>query len=147
MLWWHWLVVGLALVALEMAAAGGFYVIFFGVAALLIAGLSFLGISGALWFELLLFSVFGVGALLVFRNPLMRWINPPGAGRDDLDNLVGEIGSPLEDIAPGEVGRFELRGTTWTARNTGTAMIVRGHRSIVLGRDRLTLFVQTEEIA
>lgn len=32
MAWWHWLVLGLVLVALEMAAAGGFYVIFFGIA-------------------------------------------------------------------------------------------------------------------
>ncbi len=30
-LWWHWLVLGLFLVLVELAAAGGFYVIFFGV--------------------------------------------------------------------------------------------------------------------
>ena len=32
--WWHWLVLGLVLVALELAASGGFYVIFFGIAVL-----------------------------------------------------------------------------------------------------------------
>ena len=41
MTWWQWLVVGLVLVALEMAAAGGFYIIFFGIAAIAIAGLRF----------------------------------------------------------------------------------------------------------
>jgi len=39
MQWWQWLVLGLVLVALEMAASGGFYVIFFGIAALAIGGL------------------------------------------------------------------------------------------------------------
>ena len=47
MLWWHWLVIGLILVALEMAASGGFYVIFFGIAALAIAGLHVLELGGA----------------------------------------------------------------------------------------------------
>ncbi len=46
MLWWHWLVIGLILVALEMAASGGFYVIFFGIAALAIAGLHVLDWAG-----------------------------------------------------------------------------------------------------
>ena len=36
MAWWHWIVVGLILIALEMAASGGFYVIFFGIAAIAI---------------------------------------------------------------------------------------------------------------
>ena len=31
MLWWHWIVLGLVLAALEMAGAGGFFIIFFGV--------------------------------------------------------------------------------------------------------------------
>jgi membrane protein implicated in regulation of membrane protease activity len=145
-LWWHWLVVGLALVALELATAGGFYVIFFGVAALLIAGLQFIGIGGPLWFQILLFSIFAVGSLLLFRGRLMQSIDA-GTGQTDIDSLVGEVGAPLEDIAPGAIGRFELRGTTWTARNAGTATIVRGRRSIVLGRDRFTLFVTAEEAA
>ena len=39
MVWWHWIVVGLILIALEMAASGGFYVIFFGIAAIAIGAL------------------------------------------------------------------------------------------------------------
>ena len=46
MQWWQWLVVGLVLVALEMAASGGFYVIFFGIAALAIGGLHLFGLAG-----------------------------------------------------------------------------------------------------
>jgi membrane protein implicated in regulation of membrane protease activity len=144
--WWHWLVLGLTLVALEIAAAGGFYIIFFGVAALLIAGLHLLGIAGPLWFQLLLFSVFSVGSLLLFRGRLMRRIDP-GVGTDDMDSLVGDTGIALEEIAPGAIGRIELRGTTWTTRNAGARPILKGARCTVLRRDRLTLFVQVEEAA
>ena len=70
MLWWHWLVIGLILVALEMAASGGFYVIFFGIAALAIAGLHVLDWAGPVWFQLVLFSSISIGSLLVFRGPL-----------------------------------------------------------------------------
>jgi hypothetical protein len=145
-LWWHWLVLGLTLIALEIAAAGGFYIIFFGVAALLIAGLHLTGVAGPLWFQLLLFSVFSVGSLLVFRGPLMRRLEP-GPGQADMDTLVGDIGVALEEIAPGAIGRIELRGTTWTTRNAGLQPIPKGSRCTVLRRDRLTLFVQIEEAA
>jgi len=146
MAWWHWLVVGLALVALEVAAAGGFYVIFFGIAALLIASLHLMGIAGPLWLQIFLFSVFAVGSLLLFRGLLMRRLTA-GDGPPDIDNLLGEIGRALEDIAPGAIGRFELRGTTWTARNAGQTTILRGGRSVVVSREDLTLFVQAEEAA
>ena len=69
MLWWHWLVIGLILVALEMAASGGFYVIFFGIAALAIAGLHVFDAAGPVWVQLLLFSLISVGSLLFFREP------------------------------------------------------------------------------
>ena len=62
--WWHWLALGLILVALEMAASGGFYVIFFGIAALAIGGLHLLDLAGPAWLQLLLFSVLSVASLL-----------------------------------------------------------------------------------
>lgn len=146
MLWWHWLVIGLVLVALEMAAAGGFFIIFFGIGALLIAGLYTLGLTGPLWLQIVLFALLSIGSLLVFRNPLMRLLRID-RGEVDMDNLLGEIGTALDDIEPGAVGRLELRGSTWTARNTGVVAIARGHRSIVVERDRLTLFIRSEEAA
>lgn len=61
MAWWHWLVVGLILVALELAASGGFYVIFFGIAAIVIGALRLFDVAGPAWFQFLLFSVLSVG--------------------------------------------------------------------------------------
>ena len=123
--WWHWLVLGLILVALEMAASGGFYVIFFGVAAIAIAGLPSSSSPGPLWVQLLLFSVFVGGSLLLFRSPLLRWLQLDQPA-PDVDTLVGETATPLEDIAPGAVGRAELRGTVWTARNVAPGVAPAG---------------------
>ena len=82
LLWWHWLALGLILVALEMAASGGFYVIFFGAAALAIGALHALDLAGPAWLQLLLFSVLSIGSLALFRSPLMRWMQLDGPGRD-----------------------------------------------------------------
>ena len=89
--WWHWLVIGLILVALEMAASGGFYVIFFGIAALAIAGLHVLDWAGPVWVQLVLFSTISVVSLLVFRGPLLRWMKLDQPGKD-IDSLVGVRG-------------------------------------------------------
>jgi inner membrane protein len=146
MTWWYWLVLGLVLIALEMANAGGFYIIFFGVAALAVAPLAATGLAEPPWIQWLLFSLLSVVSLLLFRNPLMRKLNL-GAGAPDIDTLAGETGTALEDMSAGANGRVELRGTTWSARNTGSTLLARGHRCVVVRTDRLTLLVKPEEAA
>ena len=141
--WWHWLALGLILVALEMAASGGFYVIFFGIAALTIGALHLFQIAGPVWFQFLLFSVISVASLLLFRNPLIRVLKLDGAP-GDVDSMVGETAVPLEDIPPGAVGRAELRGSAWTARNTSGATLARGQRCRVMRVDRLMIFLEPE---
>ena len=141
--WWHWLALGLILVALEMAASGGFYVIFFGVAALAIGGLHLFDLAGPAWFQFLLFSVISVASLLLFRNPLLRMLNMDGVP-DNVDSMIGETAVPLDDIAPGAVGRAELRGTVWSARNQDSAALVRGQRCTVVEVDRLMIFLKPE---
>jgi membrane protein implicated in regulation of membrane protease activity len=143
MQWWQWLALGLILVALEMAASGGFYVIFFGIAALAIGGLRLFDVAGPAWFQVLLFSVMSVGSLLLFRSPIMRWMHLDTPG-EDVDSLVGEVAIPLEDIAPGAVGRAELRGTVWSARNTARTPVTRGARCTVVRVDRLMIFLEPE---
>ena len=143
MQWWHWLLVGLILVALELAASGGFYVIFFGIAALAIGGLHLVDLAGPVWFQFLLFSVLSLASLLLFRGPVLRWLqlDQPAA---DVDSLVGETAIPLDDIAPGTVGRAELRGTVWSARNASTLAVTRGQRCTVVRVDRLMIFLEPE---
>ena len=142
LLWWHWLALGLILCALEMAS-GGFYVLFFGIAALVVGALSLVGAGGPEWMQLLLFSVLSIVSLLFFRSPLLRWMHLDRSSRS-VDSLVGESAVPLEDIAPGDVGRAELRGTAWTARNAAAEPLHRGQRCVVVRVDQLTIYIKPE---
>lgn len=141
--WWHWLVLGLLLIGLELAASGGFYVIFFGIAAVVISLIVALGVETPVWVELLLFSALSIGSLQFFRSPLMRWLNIEGGGAD-VDSLVGETAVAQENIAPHQIGRVELRGTSWSARNSGAALLATGSRCTVIRVDRLMLIVEAE---
>ncbi len=143
MSWWHWLVIGLVLIALEMAASGGFYVIFFGIAALAIGTLHLFGVAGPAWLQFLLFSVVAVVSLLLFRRPILRWLEVDRPG-SDVDSLVGETAVPLEAIAAGAVGRAELRGSVWSARNTDAFPLAPGQRCTVVSVDRLMILIKAE---
>jgi membrane protein implicated in regulation of membrane protease activity len=61
-----------------------------------------------------------------------------------VDTLIGESALPLEDIPPGAVGRAELRGTVWTARNSAPAAVPRGERCVVVRVDQLTVSIEPE---
>jgi membrane protein implicated in regulation of membrane protease activity len=150
MQWWLWLVLGLLLMGGEILTPGGFFVIFFGVGALVVGALAGFGLAGPHWMQWLLFSVISVGALLLFRGKLValtRASGPPsnvaglGAG---VDALVGELVTPMDDLAPGAVGKAELRGTSWSARNDSERALARGQRCRVTRVDGLTLFIRGE---
>ena len=144
-LWWHWLALGLILVALEMATAGGFYMVFFGIAAIVPLGAAarrtLEGRSGS---QLILFSVLALGgcsscaiagpALAEARSAALRmstrWsATSPGRSRT---------------IAPGAVGRAELRGTVWSARNGAARALVAGERCRVVTVDQLLILIEPE---
>ncbi len=144
-LWWHWLVLGLLLVLAELATAGGFYVIFFGIAALTVGVLAGFGLAGPLWVQLLMFSILSVATLALFRSRLLTWVQHDPQ-RPEIDTLVGEIGVASEELIPGTVGRVEVRGTAWTGRNTTAAAVSRGTRIRVVRVDGLTLEIEPEGV-
>lgn len=141
--WWHWLVFGLFLVVVELGAAGGFYVIFFGIAAILVGLLASVGTADSIGVQLILFSVLSVASLLLFRDSLVkRFQGDPQSPQ--IDQLVGEIAIVTEDLHPGGVGKVELRGTNWSARASTVDLLPRGTRCRVTSVDGLTLSVEPE---
>jgi membrane protein implicated in regulation of membrane protease activity len=143
MYWWLWLVLGLVLLGLEAITPGGFYVLFFGVGALVVGTAAGLGIGGPVWAQWLLFSGISVASLLLFRPYLLRATRSEERP-DPIDTLEGEIATPLEDISPGAVGKAELRGTTWTALNQDGRVLGRGERCRVARVDGLMLSLRAE---
>ena len=141
-LWWHWLVFGLLLVLAEIATAGGFYIIFFGLAAIVVGVLSSANLAGNTAMQLLLFTVIAVVSLLLFRSRLLKWFQTdPQAPA--VDQLVGEVAVVTEELTPGGVGKVELRGAAWSARTTAGAL-PRGARCRVTRVDGLMLLVEPE---
>ena len=144
MLWWHWLVLGLVLVALEMAASGGFYVIFFGIAALVVGALHLFGLAGS--------GLAAVAAVLgrcrsrrclFFRSPLMRWLQLDTPGRD-VDSLVGETAAAARRhrarrSRPRGAARHGLVGAQRRRHRPH-----RGQRCTVVRVDRLMIFLEPE---
>ena len=141
MSWWIWLLLGLCLAALELLSAGGFYLVFFGISALLLGTLQLAGFVPAAWLQWFLFTAIAFVLLALFRNPLLRRLKPT---HGPVDQIVGGIAIPVEDIPPGEVGRAELRGTGWSVRNAHHGPLVKGQRCRVQRVDGLMLFLVPE---
>jgi inner membrane protein len=139
--WWGWWGLGLLLILLELVTPLGFYLIFFGVGALVVGGLASLQLDVPPWAEWLLFAGFSVLALLLFRRPMLTRFHA-GNQRLAIDSMVGETALALEDIAVGAVGRVELRGSTWNARNFGAHPVGRGQRCTVQKAEGLLLWVR-----
>jgi len=144
MIWWYWMILGLALLGAEMTTPGGFYILFFGLSALVVGTLTGLEVVQADWLQWLLFSVIAVGSLLLFRSPLLAMLGDGRRGQPDVDSMIGEVAIPLEAIAVGATGKAELRGTTWTAKNVGTTAFSKGQRGKVTCVDGLTIWIMTE---
>ena len=141
--WWVWLVLGLLLVAIEVFTPGGFFLLFFGISALLVGALAAtnLPFTSSLPIQIVIFLVVSITGLVLFRNALVARFGRPGRGRE-VDSLMDSVATALEDLAPGAMGKVELRGSTWAARNSGGVPVVRGQRCTVEHVDGLTLWVR-----
>lgn len=143
MSWWLWVLAGLALLGAELLTPGGFFVFFFGCAALVAGVLVALGVGGPVWLQWLLFAALSIASLLLFRRPLLEWVKqrqPTGV----VDSLEGDTAILLEDLPPGAVGKAELRGTSWSVQNADTQVLTRGLRCRVVRVEGLTLWVRAQ---
>ena len=142
--WWIWILVGFVLLAAELLTPGGFYLFLFGCGALMVGLLTALEWSGPLWLQGVLFSLFSVLSVLIFRGPLVRKMQGETGQHSGVDRLVGEIAYPESTIAPEKFGKAEFRGTTWNARNVGETSVEAKQRCKVEKVDGLTLWIQAE---
>ena len=141
MLWWIWVIFGFFLLLLELMTPGGLYLLFFGIAGLAVGFLTGLQLSGPLWTQWVLFSILSVLSLVLFRRPLLKRfrIKEPLA---EVDNLVGESATAVDNIAANAIGKVEMRGTTWNARNVGESALSRGQRCKVEKVEGLMFWVR-----
>ncbi|MBS1107122.1 MAG: hypothetical protein H6Q91_2624 [Deltaproteobacteria bacterium] len=142
--WWGWIVVGAVLLAAELfVIPTDFFLVFLGTSAVAVGLLGLLGVDAPVWAQWAIFGVLSVVSLVFFRGWLKARLHRTEVPRVD-DTLAGEIGVARESLAPGAVGLVELRGTGWSARNVGDAVLESGARVRVERLDGLTLQVRRE---
>jgi membrane protein implicated in regulation of membrane protease activity len=149
MLWWHWSILGLVLIGMEILTLGGlgnFYFLFFGVAALMVSALAWLSLTEAAWLQWLCFVLFGILSLFALRKPLQGSGLLRGENDVPVDSMVGEFATVLENLEGQRIGRAELHGSTWTARNAGTSTLGKGSQAKVIRVEGLTLWIQADPI-
>jgi hypothetical protein len=142
--WWAWVVVGAVLLGAETVVPADFFLVFLGLAALAVGGLAALGLAGPASFQWVLFGVLAVVFLVFFRERVRQRFRVQGSDPRVDDTLVGEVAIVREDLAPGALGRAELRGTAWSARNAGDAPLRAGARARVERVEGLLLHVRAE---
>ena len=140
--WWIWTLFGLLLLLTELVTPGGFYFIFLGIGAVIVGVLAGFGAAGPLWVQFILLSVLSLVTLWLFRGKLLQLTE--GAPEQNVDSLIGETAVASDQIAANGIGKAEMRGTAWNARNIGDKPLKRGERARVERVEGLTLFVRPE---
>ena len=140
--WWMWILLGLLLLLAELVTPGGFYFIFFGIGAVVVGVLAGLGAGGPAWFQFLLFSILSLVSLWLFRERLLKLT--AATPERNVDSLIGETAVASAQIPVNGIGKVELRGTAWSARNIGNKPLEPGERAKVEQVEGLMLFVRLE---
>lgn len=139
--WWGWILAAALLLGAELVADAQFYLVFLGVAALIVGLAGLAGFEGALWEQWLAFGFLSLFSLVFFRARLYeRYVAAPGIG----DPLIGEVATVADAIAPGATGAVELRGSRWQARNAGREALASGERARVESVKGLVVHVRKE---
>jgi len=141
MTWWIWILLGLALLAIEIIVPGGIIFLFFGASAIVVGILAAAGLE-PLWLQAVVFSVMSVVSLLTMRGPILRRMQARSSEADTVDSLIGENLVLTERIAPNGKGKGELRGTSWSVVNLGDSTLSPGDARPVERVDGLTLYVR-----
>jgi membrane protein implicated in regulation of membrane protease activity len=141
MAWWSWGILGVALLGVELLAVDAqFYLVFAGLAAVVVGLLGLVGLELPIAGQWLLFGVLAVAAMFTLRRPIYaKLMNRPfGNVSTDLDQRV----TLTQDLAPGKSCRIEYRGSGWTALNIGDQVIPSGSVARIDSIDGVTLRVR-----
>lgn len=132
-----WLIIGIVLTILEIVSTT-FVVLFFGIAGLVTALVSFLGVD-SVTLQMLIFAVVSVGGLILFRSKLSAAVHKGGVG--DYNSLVNK--TIILDVDVPAKGRAAIMhmGTTWTAMNEGNVPLLAGESAQIVRLEGVKLVV------
>jgi membrane protein implicated in regulation of membrane protease activity len=117
-----------------------FYLVFAGIAAVVVGLLGLVGLEMPFWAQWLSFAVLALVTMFTTRKQIYaRFMSKPlGKVNSDIHQHV-VLG---QDLAPGKSCRIDYRGSGWTAVNVGNQLIAAGDRVRIESIDGLTLHVR-----
>jgi len=140
MIWWIWILFGLALLVIELFVPTGFFIFLIGIGAIVTGLLALVGIAGPPWLHwFILIAVSTVLLAYVRRYMVGRKTTSTGDGDSGPEGQEVEISS---EIAPGAIGEGQLRGSVWRVRNECGEMLFPGSRCQVAAVEGITLVVK-----
>ena len=141
--WWGWLILGIGLLGVEMFVVDAqFYLVFIGVAAALVGLLGLTGIALPQWAQWLLFAALAIVTMLAFRKRVYQVVRGQG-GQVEAPVTTGDRVRVSMRLEPGQSGRVDYRGSTWTARNVDDRAIEAGTEALISHVDGLTLHLKS----
>lgn len=136
--WWYWICLGLFMLLAEAMTPGGFYLLFVGIAAIIVGALA-LAIP-TVWIQITLFAVLSTALIAGLRKPLVERVRKT-TRQADTPEFIGETARATEKIMTGKEGKIELRGSIWHARNAGKAEIAENGACTIVAREGITMVV------
>jgi len=138
-----WLILGVALMLLEMALPG-FIIFFFGLGALTVSGAVLLGLEDVN-IQMLIFIFVSLLTLIIFRKKGKKYFEGKVSGKnqtyESIENIIGQKVKAVTDIIPGEIdGKVEFHGTHWNA--ISDERIEKDSVLVIESRENLTLKVK-----
>ncbi len=141
-MWIVWAVIALLAILVELFTFG-FAVVCFALGALMASLAAYFG-AAMIW-QLALFSLFSLIALIVVRPISLRYLNRKREGRGAVTNLQAVVGrrAVVSEAISGGEGRVTLDGDSWKAECEDASVVVEvGERVEVVRVEGLILIIK-----
>jgi inner membrane protein len=131
-----WFIIGFVLFLFEFAFPG-LILFFFGVGAWITAILS-LSFDLSINTQIIIFVISSIITILLLRGWVKRILWKKNHSTELMeDEFLGKTGRAVSPISPGENGKVDFKGTTWSAASddfieAGENVIITGNESILL---------------
>jgi len=139
-----WFLIGLGLVLVEFLLPG-IILVFFGVGAWIVSLTTFLGVTGSLQSQLLLFALASVVLLFSLRkwvrSRFLGFVSSEQEPVANLDEFAGSTVLVVQNIVPdSSEGRVEFKGAQWSA--VADEVIEKGQLAVIRSVNGITLIVE-----
>lgn len=105
--WWQWAVLGIGLIIAELAIPA-FFIVWFGLGALLVSVILLAAPSLSLTAQLLTWTLASVAMVVIWFRIFKPGMHKTRIGMSD-SNIVGEVGMLTRDVAPFQKGQVRFQ--------------------------------------